>query len=139
MPRCYLSAILVKVSLFSYFRQNFLTMGVSDEDLQKLKSNADSAYHDFDLSSVGARSSAYLAIETIKQLKVTTRNNVLFTLLGGLLGFISSISVSLITQNQSKEELKQLHKQLLEVEKKLDNFQRYRSKKDSLQIFSKKS
>ncbi|MDO8316264.1 MAG: hypothetical protein Q7T12_01945 [Flavobacterium sp.] len=114
-------------------------MQVSDEDLQKLKSSADSAYHEFELSSISVRSSAYLAVETIKQLRVTTRNNILFTLLGGLLGFISSISVSLITQNQSKEELKQLHKQLLEVERKLDNFQTYRSKKDSLQIFSKKN
>jgi hypothetical protein len=113
-------------------------MRVSKEDLKSLKSLSESVTSSAITEQVNSMASAYVAIETVKQLKSTTRNNLIFTILGCFLGFMSSLSVSLITEKKSKEEFQQLNKQLLEVKKQLSNYQMYYSKKDSLQISSKK-
>lgn len=117
-------------------------MRVSEEDLKSLKSLSETMMDANFNEHVSSRASAYLAIETIHQLNINTRNNILFTLLGATLGFLGSIGNTLISNNnneiESKEEFQQLNKQLLEVKKQLSNYQMYYSKKDSLQISSKK-
>lgn len=117
-------------------------MRVSEDDLKSLKNLSESMVDANFNGHVSSRASAYLAIETIHQLNKNTRNNILFTLLGATLGFLGSIGNTLISQNNDRkevqEEFQQLNKQLLEVKKKLSSFQTYYSKRDSLQIFSKK-
>ena len=112
---------------------------VSDKDLDKLKDLADNAIQDWEFKNISARSSEYLSIETIKKLNLNTRNNILFTLLGGFLGFLSSITVAYYTKVGTEQDLQQLKKQLHELSLQQNDFQKYFAKKDSSQIFSKKN
>ena len=111
-------------------------MSVSKEDLDYLKSLSETMSGESINENVSSRASAYLAIETIHQIKNNTKNNVLFVILGAVLGFLGSIGNTLISQNSDRkevqEEFQQLNKQLLEVKMKLENYQMYHSKKDSL-------
>lgn len=108
-------------------------MKITDKELKELKNYAENVHTDFDLNSAIARSSAYTAIETVNQLRVSTRNNILFTLLGGLISFMVVISSDLIRAKESKKELEELNIQLLEMKTQLTNFQKHHSKKYSLQ------
>jgi hypothetical protein len=111
---------------------------ITDEDLEILKNSVEGVAFEESRKIAETKASAYVAIETINQLRNNTKNNLMFTILGGFLGFISSLTIMVITQNYQKEETKELNKQLLEVKKQLSDFQMYYSKKDSLQISSKK-
>ena len=117
-------------------------MRVSKKDLEDLKRLSETMLDGTFSENVSSRASAYLAVESIHQIKNNTKNNILFVILGAVLGFLGSIGNTLISQNDDqkevREELQQLNKQLLEVKMKLANYQTYHSKKDSLQISSKK-
>ena len=110
-------------------------MRVSEQDLIKLKNLSEESLYSDSTQATSSRASAYLAIETINQLKVNTRNNILFTLLGAVLGFIGSLSTNLINEEKKEKELLELSNQLLEIKKQLDTYQKYHSKKDSEKTF----
>ena len=107
-------------------------MPITKNELSALKSASEEVHSDLTYNNVSARASAYLAIETINQLKVNTRNNILFTLLGAFLGFISSYSVTLVTQESTKQDLQLLKKKLDDIQLQINHSQKYQSKKDSL-------
>lgn len=113
-------------------------MRVSKKDLENLKGMSETLSGETINENISSRASVYLAIETIHQMNRNTRNNILFTILGAVLGFLSSLGNTLISEDHTKEEIKQLNKQLLEVKTQLSNYQKYHPKKDSLQISSKK-
>lgn len=116
-------------------------MRISDEDIQKLKVLSESIADTNNISEhTSARATTYLAIESINQIRKNTRNSIILIFIGGILGFISSLTIVLITQDSQKKELKELHNQLLEVKTQLTTYhQMYHvPKKDSLQISSKK-
>ena len=112
---------------------------VSKDDLDSLKSMSENAQQDWQHQNVASRSSAYLSIETINQLKKNTVNNIMFTILGTTLGFLSSFTVAKLTQSKLEEDLQQLSRQVREVKLQINHFQKYQSKKDSLQTSSKKN
>lgn len=112
---------------------------ISQQDLESLKSLAENAQQDWEYTNVNARSSAYMSIETIRQLKTATKNNIMFTILGAVLGFISSISVAIYTKSDIDKDLQELHTQMRELKVQVAHFHTYQSKKDSLKTSSKKN
>ncbi|MNT92580.1 hypothetical protein D3C72_2338900 [compost metagenome] len=80
-----------------------------------------------------------MSIETIQQLKTATKNNIMFTILGAVLGFISSISVAIYTRSGIEKDLQELHTQMHELKSQIEHSHTYQSKKDSLKTYSNKN
>lgn len=106
-------------------------MKISKKDIQNLKSLADGVDPDF-APVVGSRATTYLAIESMNQIRNTMRNNIIFIILGALLGATPSIIESMKEEPNLEKEILQLHKQLHDIKLQINHFQKNGSKKDSL-------
>ncbi|MFL0354821.1 hypothetical protein [Xanthomarina sp. GH4-25] len=106
-------------------------MKISDKDLETVKSLADDV--SVDITQIASnRASAFLSIETIRHVRKSTRNNILFILLGALIGISPSIIESMKEEPNIDKQLLDLHKQLHDIELQLNHSQKNDSKKDSL-------
>lgn len=114
-------------------------MKITDKELEDLKRYAECPISEFELNNATARSSAYLAIETIHQLRNTMRNNIIILVLGMVLGFLPNYIIEHNKQKDEDKEIKNLQQQVQKLQDLIIHSDKYRSKKDSEQTFSKKN
>lgn len=113
-------------------------MKVTKEDLSKLKEDAENPFVVNTFETVETRASAYLAIESIYQLRNNLRNSVIILILGIILGFLPSYVTENSKQKDEEKEIKNLQLQVSKLQDQLIRFDKYLSKKDYEQTSSKK-
>lgn len=105
---------------------------ISDKDLENLKHSSENSEDVIYFNMATARSSAYLAIETIRQLRNNLRNSVFMVVLGVILGFLPTYITQYNEVKNTNQEINKLHVQVKKVQLQLIHFDKYHSKKDSL-------
>ncbi len=106
-------------------------MKITDKELEDLKRYAECPISEFELNNATARSSAYLAIETIHQLRNSLRNSIIMIVLGVILGFLPNYIIEYNKQKDEDKAIQDLQQQVQKLQDLILHSDKYRSKKRS--------
>ena len=106
-------------------------MKISKSNLERTKHFADDVTNE-NAELANHKANAYLALESIKQIKNQHWYNLLYVFLGAILGFIGAVGQQYISSEKESEELQQLTKEVQNIKLQLTYYQKNLSKKDSL-------
>lgn len=109
-------------------------MKITKHDIAKLKSFADEV--DPMLTNIAKdRAAAYLAIESMEQIRNNTRNNIIFIILGGLIGFFPAFYQSRYESKKVMDRVENVRKEMLDIKNQINGYQTHQFKKDTLKSF----
>lgn len=104
-------------------------MKITKKDIETLKSLADGVDPNF-APVVGNRATTYLAIESMNQIRNTMRNNIIFIILGAILGAVPTVILHNNKKTNVQEELQLMRKELHDIQLQINHFQKSVPKKD---------
>ena len=114
-------------------------MKITNEDLSKLKIDSENHFIENTFATVETRASAYLAIESIHQLRNSVKNSIIVLVCGFILGLLPNYIIVNNREQESHKEIKNLQQQVKKLQDLILHSDKCHSKKYSEQTSSKKN